>query len=215
MDSQRALGIVLRRQPVMESSLLITWFTRECGKLKTLAKGARRPKSPLAGRLDLFYLDELVFLPSRRSDLHLLQECSLENPHARLRESVTALTAASYAGELVDLVSEIEDPQPALFDRLTQVLAALGADPAAAGVGLLWFELQVLAVAGWAPQWESSTAVGRVLQGLAATTGAGAQRVRLSAEQLAGAREMLWRFWDDTVGQRPRSRRWLEEKIGH
>jgi DNA repair protein RecO (recombination protein O) len=47
MDTERAEAIVLRNQSVTESSLIVTWFTREFGKLKTLAKGARRPKSPL------------------------------------------------------------------------------------------------------------------------------------------------------------------------
>ena len=58
METERAEAIVLRVQPVTESSLLVLWFTREFGKLKTLAKGARRPKSPMRGRLDLFYQDQ-------------------------------------------------------------------------------------------------------------------------------------------------------------
>ena len=70
METERAEAIVLRVQPVTESSLLVLWFTREFGKLKTLAKGARRPKSPMRGRLDLFYQDEISFLRSLRSDLH-------------------------------------------------------------------------------------------------------------------------------------------------
>ena len=61
MDTERAEGIVLRRQPVTESSLLVTWYTREFGKLKTLAKGARRVKGPFQGKIDLFYRDEIVF----------------------------------------------------------------------------------------------------------------------------------------------------------
>src|SRR2546425_10208268 len=101
MESERAEAIALRVQPVTESSLLVTGFTREAGKLKTLAKGARRPKNPMRGKIDLFYRDEIVFLRSKRSDLHLLQDCFLEQPHARLRDSVVAVTAASYASELV------------------------------------------------------------------------------------------------------------------
>ena len=102
MDTERAEGIVLRRQPVTESSLIVTWYTREFGKLKTLAKGARRAKGPFQGKIDLFYRDEIVFLRSKRSDLHLLHDCFLEEPHARLRKSVESLTAASYACELVE-----------------------------------------------------------------------------------------------------------------
>src|SRR6266403_3605158 len=105
MDTERAEGIVLRRQPVTESSLLITWFTREFGKLKTLAKGARRAKSPMRGKIDLFYLDEIIVLRSKRSDLHLLHDCFVENAHARLRNSVITLTCASYVSELVEAAS--------------------------------------------------------------------------------------------------------------
>ena len=57
METERAEAIVLRCRPVTESSLVVTWFTRELGKLTTLAKGARRPKSPLRGKIDLFFFE--------------------------------------------------------------------------------------------------------------------------------------------------------------
>jgi DNA repair protein RecO (recombination protein O) len=207
MDIERADGIVLRAQPVTESSLIVTWYTREFGKLKTLAKGARRPKSPMRGKLDLFYRDELLFLRSRRSDLHLLHECFLEEPHAALRESVERLTAASYACELVDLAMELEDAHPQVFDLLEQVL-----DDVEAGAGaalLIWFELQLLAAAGWAPQWREADGMGRILQSLAAADRTGSRRVQLSEVQTAEAREVLGRFWREQLGKLPRSRRWL------
>ena len=104
MDVERAEGIVLRCVPVTETSLVVTWFTREFGKLKTLAKGARRAKSPMRGKLDLFYRDELLFLRSRRSELHLLHECFLEEAHPGLRERLERVGMASYVCELVELV---------------------------------------------------------------------------------------------------------------
>ena len=140
MDTERAEAIVLRNQSVTESSLIVTWFTREFGKLKTLAKGARRPKSPFRGKLDLFYRDEIVFLRSRRSDLHLLHDCFLENPHAKLRDTVEALTVASYVGELVELATAMEDPNPKMFDLLSVALDALETSRGRVSV-LIWFEL--------------------------------------------------------------------------
>src|SRR5271163_391006 len=125
MDTERAEGIVLRRQPVTESSLIVTWYTREFGKLKTMAKGARRPKGPFQGKIDLFYRDEIVFLPSRRSDLHLLHDCFLEDPHAPLRKSVRSLAAASYACELVELATEREDPNAKIYELLSTILKTL------------------------------------------------------------------------------------------
>ena len=125
MDTERAEAIVLRNQSVTESSLIVTWFTREFGKLKTLAKGARRPKSPFRGKLDLFYLNDIVFIPSRHGDLHTLSECYIENPFPRIRERLDTFTAASYCCELVDLATEPEGPVPELFELLAASLTAL------------------------------------------------------------------------------------------
>lgn len=203
MISERAIGIVLRTHPVTESSLIITWFTREFGKLKTLAKGARRPKSPFRGRLDLFYRDELVFGRSRRSDLHLLQECFLEEPHAPLRESVVRLARASYACELVELATEWEDPDPQVFDLLEQGLSDAEQDRGA--ILLLWFQLHLLAAVGWAPRWPAATGTGRILQSLASASHSAAQRMRLRPPQMTEAHDLLQQVWLEHVGRLPRT----------
>ena len=213
MEGERAEAIVLRVQPVTESSLLVTWFTREFGKLKTMAKGARRPKSPFRGKIDLFYLDEIVFLHSKRSDLHLLQDCFLENPHQKLRDSVAALTASSYVCELVEAATEPEDANPRIYELLATVLGAIERRHHA-GL-LIWFELQLLAAAGWAPRWAAGTGTSKLLGSVAAANLAGAQRVRLSEAQVDSARQTLWRFWDAHVGKVPRTRRWVLREIGH
>ena len=211
MDTDRAEGIVLRRQPVTESSLIVTWYTREFGKLKTLAKGARRPKGPYQGKIDLFYRDEIVFLPSRRSDLHLLHDCFLEEPHARLRESVESLAAASYACELVDLATETEDPNIRIYGLLTMILKALERRNHA--VSLIWFEIQLLAAAGWAPKWEeTTTSVSKVLRSLSKASVEGVQRVRLSKEQVLDGQQVVWRLWDAELGRIPKTRRFLTAK---
>ena len=214
MDAERADGIVLRKQSVTESSLIVTWYTREFGKVKTMAKGARRPKGPFQGKIDLFYRDEIVFLPSKRSDLHLLHDCFLENPHQKLRDSMEALTAASYIGELVDLATEFEDPNTKLFDVLTATLDALEVQRGRTAL-IIWFELQLLAAAGWAPQWETRTAVTRVLDSLAATSVEGVRRIRLTEDQIVGARAVLWQFLDAQLGKTPRSRKLLMEVLPH
>jgi DNA repair protein RecO (recombination protein O) len=210
MDSERAEGIVLRRQPVTESSLLVTWYTREFGKLKTLAKGARRTRGPFQGRIDLFYRDEIVFLRSKRSDLHLLHDCYLEEPHVRLRKSAESLMAASYVCELVEMATEREDPNDRIYQLLVGILKALEARHD--GVLLIWFELQLLAAAGWKPSWGTTAGVNRLLQSIAGASLEGIGRVRLGDEQLAAGREAVWRFWDAHLGRTPRTRGFLLRK---
>ncbi|MEI8316224.1 MAG: DNA repair protein RecO, partial [Verrucomicrobiota bacterium] len=164
METERAEAIVLRVQPVTESSLLVLWFTREFGKLKTLAKGARRPKSPMRGRIDLFYQTEISFLRSRRSDLHLLNECFLANPHPALRTSVPVLTAASHVCELVDAVTAVEDAHPDLFALLADMLTSL--EKSLTTAQLIWMELQVLAATGWKQVFDGGTGTAKVMRSL-------------------------------------------------
>ncbi|MGD1018861.1 MAG: DNA repair protein RecO [Verrucomicrobiia bacterium] len=210
MDTERAEGIVLRRQTVTESSLVVTWYTREFGKLKTLAKGARRAKGPFQGKIDLFYRDEIVFLRSRRSDLHLLHDCFLEEAHTRLRNSVESLTAASYVCELVDLATEGEDPNKGIYELLATVLESL--ETSQDGVLLIWFELRLLSAAGWKPNWEAKTGVDRILQSIAGSSLEGIGRVKLSDEQVVTGREALCQFWDVHLGRAPRTRAFFGAK---
>ena len=78
-------GIILRTRPLTETSLIIHWLTPDLGRIATVAKGARRAKSPFAGKLDLFYLVDFSFSRSRRSDLHTLREVSLRETHGEIR----------------------------------------------------------------------------------------------------------------------------------
>jgi len=204
METEHAEAIVLRVQPVTESSLLVLWFTREFGKLKTLAKGARRPKSPMRGRLDLFYQDEISFLRSRRSDLHLLHECFLEKPHPALRGSVPVLTAASHVCELVDALTVVEDAHPDLFDLLAEILTSL--EKSTTPAQLIWFELQALATTGWKPVFDGDNGTAKVMRSLAGASAAAASRVRLTAEQIRSAQDFLEEFRQAHLGRPLRSK---------
>src|SRR5216683_912002 len=103
---ERTTGLILRTRPLTETSLIIHWLTPDFGRLATVAKGARRPKSPFAGKLDLFYLADFSFQRSRRSELHNLREVSLRELHAALRQDLGRLQQACYATALVEQSTE-------------------------------------------------------------------------------------------------------------
>ena len=98
---ERATGLVFRTWPLTETSLIVHWLTPEHGRLATVAKGARRIKSPFRGKLDLLYLADLSFSRSRRSELHTLRELSLRETHSALRQDLGLLRQASYAAALI------------------------------------------------------------------------------------------------------------------
>ena len=120
MESSAA--ILLRRTKLSETSLIVTWLTETHGLIKTVAKGARRPKSPFAGRLDLFFEAEIQFLRSRRSELHTLRELTLRATYDPVRQSYLRLEVAAHFVELIELTSVPDHPIPEVFDLLRRAL---------------------------------------------------------------------------------------------
>ena len=112
----------MRKIKLTESSLIVTWFTQSHGKLKTVAKGARRPKSPFAGRLDLFFAADITFSLSRRSELHSLREVELRDPREGLRKRYERTLLAAYFVELTEMTTEFEHPAPEIYDLLKRAL---------------------------------------------------------------------------------------------
>src|SRR6266404_7478588 len=99
---ETAAGVVLRTRPLTETSLIVQWLTPTLGRIATVAKGARRPKSSFRGKLDLFYLADFSFSRSRRSELHTLSEVSLRETHEALRRDYDYLSQASYCAALIE-----------------------------------------------------------------------------------------------------------------
>jgi DNA repair protein RecO (recombination protein O) len=147
---ERTAGIILRTRPLTESSLIVHWLTPDFGRLATVAKGARRTKSPFRGKLDLFYLAEFSFARSRRSDLHALREVSLRETHQALRQDLGRLEQAAYCAALIEQTTETETPLPSVFELMSALLGRLVAHPPQAHT-IFAFELKLLAELGLSP----------------------------------------------------------------
>src|SRR5207245_9178879 len=72
-------GILLRRRKLSDTSLIVSWCTNSLGIINTVARGARQPRSPFRGQLDLFFEAELSIAKSRKSNLHTLREVVVAN----------------------------------------------------------------------------------------------------------------------------------------
>ncbi len=145
METTHAL--LLRKTKLTETSLIVTWFTAEHGLIKTVAKGARNPKSRFAGGLDLFFDCEIQFLRSRRSELHILRETLLRDPHEGLRTNHERVALAAYFVELLELVTESGHPAPELHDLLARAFGFLNMNPASRRP-LLHFETELARLLG-------------------------------------------------------------------
>jgi len=144
---ESANAILLRKTKLSDTSLIITWCTDVHGKIRTAAKGARRPKSAFAGRLDLFFTDEIQFARSKSGDLHSLREAVLRNPRANIRNNHRSVQMGAYFTGLIDLATEPEQSVPELYDLLRRALDYLDtATPSTRA--LLHFESELARLSG-------------------------------------------------------------------
>ena len=118
-------GILLRKRRLSDTSAIVSWCTDSLGVIETVARGARRPKSPFRGRLDLFFEAEISVALSRKSTLHTLREVTVLNPFAGIRRSHLRTQAAAYFVELVEICTEREHHEPEIFALLQRAFGFL------------------------------------------------------------------------------------------
>ena len=118
-------GILLRKRRLSDTSSIVSWCTDSLGVIQTVARGARRPKSPFRGRLDLFFEAEISIALSRKSTLHTLREVTVINPFAGIRTSHLRTQAAAYFVELIEICTEREHHEPEIFALLQRAFGFL------------------------------------------------------------------------------------------
>ena len=124
---QSIQATIIRLTRLTDTSLIVHWFSGTHGLLKTVAKGARRNKSPFSGQLDLFFSGEIVFQAARRGELHSLREVSIRHWREGLRKNYHSTLLAAYCCELLERAVEPEHPDPGLHDLLERALDHLQA----------------------------------------------------------------------------------------
>ena len=205
---ERAHGLILRTRPLTETSLIVNWLTQEFGRVSTVAKGARRAKSPFRGKLDLFYEGEFSFQRSRRSELHTLREIVLSETHVALRSELGYLQQASYCSALIEQTTEKETPLPVIFELMRSLLHALPLSVPSPQT-IFAFELKLLNELGLRPDIAASklTAGARLIaKALEEKPWSATARLKLSEPQVTELRQFLQGFLIFHLGKIPAGR---------
>ena len=173
MSAEKATALVVRGTDWSESSRIVTLWTREFGKVRGLAKGARRLKSNFEVALDLLTLCSIVLLRKSSGSLDLLTEAQVVERFPRLRADLPALYAGYYVAELLADWTEENDPHPNLFDEACSALRELGATKETTGPRLVRFELVLLRELGYRPVLDACAVCGRPVDGQRLSFGLG------------------------------------------
>lgn len=149
--STRAL--VLRRTKLGESDLILTLLDEDGSQKRSVAKGARRPKSSFAARTEPFCVIDALLAKGRSLDI--LKEARLVAAHDALRCNLEASSAAAPVAELLGRTSQRDLPNPRLFQSAARALEAMDAADDNHRLALSAAELlKILAFSGLRPSLE-------------------------------------------------------------
>jgi len=146
----RVQAIVLKRTDIGEADRLLTLYTPERGKLRAVAKGARKTKSRKSGHVELFTHCALQIAKGKQIDI--ITQADTLDAHIALRDNLDRVSYAYYLAELVDQFVEEAVENVELFDLLKFALAWLGERNTDPGLLARYFELQLLTHVGYRPQ---------------------------------------------------------------
>lgn len=158
----RTEGLVLRSYQMTTSGKVVVVFSREHGKLRLAARGARRPKSRFGASLEPVTVSNFVYYRQDRRELQTLSEGDIVYAFSELKTDYRRTVCASVVCDLIDHMTADEDPSRPLFQAGVDVLHWLERIPAdLIEVPLWYFQLHAADILGYRPQLDSCVTCGR------------------------------------------------------
>ena len=153
-------AVVLRSIRYGEADRVLHLYTPDRGRVGAVAKGARRLKSRLGGRLEPLTRVRLV-MHEGRGELCTVTQADTMNPHPALRERRDTLERGVQACDAVLRLLDSTDPNRPAYNLLCNELALLDGDPATATRShALAFRMKLLLATGFAPELASCASCG-------------------------------------------------------
>lgn len=116
------LAICIRAVDYSETSQIVTFFTRDTGKISAIAKGSKRPKSTFDGPIEILSHGRIVFADSNKEKLATLTEFQQQPTLLKLRHNLFAFYCCLFAAELLNGLTHDYDPHPELFENFLRFL---------------------------------------------------------------------------------------------
>jgi len=157
-------SIILRRWEVGEADLLISFFSKDYGRLIGIAPSALKSKRRFCNCLDIFSISSLEFQQKKTSDKVFLHRGKLEESFAALRYDYHKLTLAAYAVKLIETLSPIIVKSPRMFEALLWYLYSL--DKGSFGeYTKIAFDIYAMALGGFGINFEKCSVCGEKYSG--------------------------------------------------
>lgn len=154
-------GIILSRTNYGEADRIITVLTPDHGKLRLMAKGVRKPKSKLAGGIELFSVSDITFIRGK-GDISTLISSRLDTHFGNIVKDIDR-TMLGY--ELIKQLNKAteDEPEKDYFNLLEKAFESLDTEYINSDLISLWFTAQLLKLGGHSPNLQNDTK-GNVLE---------------------------------------------------
>jgi DNA repair protein RecO (recombination protein O) len=160
VSMEKTEALVIRLADWSESSKVVTLYSRDFGKIAAVAKGAKRLKSAFEAALDLLTICNIVFIQKSGEGLDILTEAKLQKRFTAQPGKLESLYSGYYLAELLDSLTELNDPHPELFDEALLSLERI-AGSAPLELAVLHWELAILQEIGQLPMLDGCAECGR------------------------------------------------------
>ncbi|MFZ0370358.1 MAG: DNA repair protein RecO [Halobacillus sp.] len=145
---EKVEGIVIRTRDYGETHKIVTFFTREKGKIGVMARGAKKPKSRTSSVTQPFIHG--MYLIQIGSGLGSLSQGEMITSLRSIREDIVKTAYASYLAELVDKLIDEKQPDPFMYEQFLQTLLWMNEGKDAAVLSMI-YELKLFKKAGFSP----------------------------------------------------------------
>jgi DNA repair protein RecO (recombination protein O) len=163
MALRESEAIVLRSYPLREADLLVTLFTRAEGKVRGVARSAKKSKRRFGGALEPLTYVRAFYDVRERQELARLDSCEvLESPMAS-EVSYARAVALGHIAELLDELLPDHEANDAVFRLTLSVLHVLNSPDI--WMPVTYFELWLTRLVGFLPELTECTVCGRSLNG--------------------------------------------------
>jgi len=156
----KTTAIILHSRKWGDADRIVTFYSKNLGKIRGVARGARRQKSRFGAALEPFSLCRLNLFEKSGDSLLRISHVDLVRSAQILREDLTLMASAARMVNVVGAITPDGDPDPLLFDTLDQGLMSLHESEDPAFTALL-FQIRLLGLTGFRPQTDHCAACGK------------------------------------------------------
>src|ERR1051326_7555446 len=156
-------ALILRTWPFHEADLLVTFFTRAEGKLRGVAKAAKKSKRRFGGALEPLTHVTAHWEGMEKQELVRLGSCDIISSPLTSQMTYPRVVALSYVAEVIDQLLPDREPSDDIFRLTLAVVNQLKAN--SIWLPLTYFDLWIVRLIGLLPDLHACVACGTVLNG--------------------------------------------------